>query len=183
MNQDELDFSINPCPLQTCLRCLNSWDGRPASSCPRCYPDTKGNPDPIILEDEVVEVGKSKRELTEDFIRFHEANKHIYADLKRIAEIMYARGFKKFSISACVERLRWEHPEKSDDPDYMISNNHRSFYSRLLACDLPQYRHWFRFLKCKTDNPIFYLYLREETGILDPIALFENDDEVLTPLS
>lgn len=135
----------------------------------------KPNHSPVPLAQPRCGHEKTAAELTADFISFHERNLHIYATLKEIATEMYGTGKTHFAIGACVERLRYLHPQETDGEGYMLPNAHRSFYSRLLACDLPQFREWFTFVRSKADNPTFHAYLREQTGVTDPVTAIQGE--------
>lgn len=81
-----------------------------------------------------------QRELTtaERFEQFHAENPAVYRVLCRLAREWIARtGRHQLAIATLVERARWEILLATNDPDYKINNNFRSYYARLLMAQEP----------------------------------------------
>jgi len=131
----------------------------------------------MIMTDQIFQKGQDYKEMTKDFIEFHFANLEVYEAFKTIAKQMHEKGYENFSMISVTERFRWEYAAKTTDKDFKINDKHGSFYARLLACDMPELRHWFRFKKCKADNPQFYEFLKQETGVADPVSIFISSKE------
>lgn len=74
--------------------------------------------------------------LADRFEAFHASNPHVYATLVRLAREWVRRtGRHKVGISALFERARWEIAIETNDPEFKLNNNFRSFYSRLIMVD------------------------------------------------
>lgn len=71
--------------------------------------------------------------MVDKFVRFHEDNPHVYCALRRLArEWINHTGRRKLGIGALFERARWDIAIATNDPEFRLNNNHRSFYARLL---------------------------------------------------
>lgn len=68
------------------------------------------------------------------FAEFHATNPQVFSELEKLANILIARGRKKFGIGFLFEVLRWEFYMNTDDPnsEFRLNNNYRSHYARLL---------------------------------------------------
>lgn len=68
-----------------------------------------------------------------DWLAFHKANRHVYAEFVRIlrqAKIQF--GWEKWSIQGAAEVLRWETSLRTSGGDFKIANAHLAYYSRLI---------------------------------------------------
>ncbi len=108
-------------------------------------------------------VGKNDYGLTRDFLKFHENNPDVVHGLMKIIREMDSG--RKLSIQTIKEIYR-------DATGIKVANDHRSFYARLLACKYPEIKDRFVFKRGHPDNPIFYSFLRKETGCGNPVAIF-----------
>lgn len=79
----------------------------------------------------------------EKFREFHEANPHVYRELRRLALQMKARGREQWGIAGIFEVLRWNRAMQTDAPDYKLCNTHRAFYARLLMEKEPELEGFF----------------------------------------
>ncbi len=77
----------------------------------------------------------------EQFEAFHAKNPHVYQDLERLAEQMFKRGRKKIGIGLLTEVLRWNFYLQTEDPnsEFLLNNNYRSHYARLLVDRHPEW--------------------------------------------
>ena len=93
---------------------------------------------------------KCEPEATMDdrFRAFHEANPHIYDNLRRLALDLVANGRSHYGIGSLFEVLRW-HYELSTDSDFKLNNNYRACYARLLMQEEPRLSGFFRCRKRK----------------------------------
>ncbi|RKZ99058.1 MAG: hypothetical protein DRQ46_00080 [Gammaproteobacteria bacterium] len=139
--------------------------------------DFNANKHPLVIVDPINQKGQDHKQMTKDFIEFHNANKAVYSIFKKIAQEMFDKGFERFSMISVTERFRWEYVEQTTDKNFKINDKHGSFYARLLACDMPELRSWFKFKRCKADNDLFYEFLKHETGVIDPVAIFISNNE------
>lgn len=84
--------------------------------------------------------------LEEAFIEFHGENPRVYEKIKRYAAEAIARGYKRFSISVLVERVRWSEMIE-EAAAIKINNNHRAYYARLWMRDHPEHPNFFEIRK------------------------------------
>lgn len=68
-----------------------------------------------------------------DWVTFHHANPHVYAELVRLARGANIRG-QKLGIGCLWETLRYSLTVDSDEP-VKLNNNFRSRYSRLIMAN------------------------------------------------
>jgi len=79
------------------------------------------------------------------FLRFHEENPRVYAEIVEIARLMKQRGVKVMGIALIFERLRWLHfIEVLTDEPYKLSNDFRAEYSRLIMYSEEDLQGFFR---------------------------------------
>jgi hypothetical protein len=76
------------------------------------------------------------------FLAFHQANPHVYAELRRLAIEAKANGAQKVGIKMLWEVMRWNQRRyiHTDDPgsEFKLNNNYPSFYARLLMESEPE---------------------------------------------
>lgn len=77
--------------------------------------------------------------LEEQFAAFHEANPHVYTELRKMALAMVQRGYRRIGVKMLFEVLRYRHAMTTSDPssEFKLNNNYTSFYARLLMCNEP----------------------------------------------
>ena len=78
-----------------------------------------------------------------EFWIFHFTNPHVYKLFCHFTRQAITRGYKRFSVSMVIERVRWETMVVTTDPDFKINNNHRAYYARLWMHDNPEYGEFF----------------------------------------
>jgi hypothetical protein len=67
------------------------------------------------------------------FMRFHDANPHVYDAMVRYSRELKARGKNKIGVEIILGRVRWDFTVSTvGDSEYKISNNHKPFYARLI---------------------------------------------------
>jgi hypothetical protein len=76
--------------------------------------------------------------LPERFEDFHEANPHVYDALRGLAMELVAHGRRRGAIAQLFEVLRWQYAISTvGDDDFMLNNDYRAFYARLLMSREP----------------------------------------------
>jgi len=83
-------------------------------------------------------------ELEQEFLDFHAANPQVYTYVKRYAAAARSVGYTKFAIACIWERVRWELMITTVGAEFVLPNNHRAYYARLLMRDDPLYEGFFR---------------------------------------
>jgi hypothetical protein len=86
--------------------------------------------------------GKTRLTIQEHFMRFHQANPHIYELVVALAWDERNNGAKRLSIAKLWENIR-KHIE-TKGLDYKLNNNFRSRYVRLIEENEPGLRGLFR---------------------------------------
>lgn len=79
----------------------------------------------------------------DDFRAFHKANPHIYTAIVDKCREARDRGFKRWSMDAILNVLRWDRSVKTHNDGFKISNNHRSFYAIMVENRNPDLRGFF----------------------------------------
>ncbi len=70
---------------------------------------------------------------------FHEANPHVYEELRRLALILRRRGHEHFGCKMLIEQMRWLWMEQTTDvAGFKLNNNYAAFYARLLMDNEPE---------------------------------------------
>lgn len=55
------------------------------------------------------------------------------------------QGFKHYSVTSIMERIRWETDQApTGDECFKINNNHRAFYARAFMARYPEHKGFFR---------------------------------------
>ncbi|MFI6270715.1 hypothetical protein [Micromonospora zamorensis] len=76
--------------------------------------------------------------IREQFEQFHANNPAVYKTLRWLARDWQRRtGGRKIGFPALYERARWELGLRTDDATYLLNNNYRPYYSRLLMAQEP----------------------------------------------
>lgn len=84
--------------------------------------------------------------LEEQFLKFHEANPHIYTLILRFSREAKAAGRPRFSMRAIFQRIRWYTAvETLDDsePRFKLNDHHTAFYARLVMAQEPEFAGFF----------------------------------------
>lgn len=89
--------------------------------------------------------------LFEQFRAFHEANPHVLHNIIRLCLDVRRRNHLHWSINGAFEVLRWSSLRTSDD-SFLLNNNHRAFYARLVPLVEPTLTDFFRFREQRFDN-------------------------------
>ncbi|WP_431881550.1 hypothetical protein [Micromonospora chalcea] len=80
----------------------------------------------------------SSAPIREQFEQFHEANPAVYKTLRWLAREWNRRtGGRKIGFPALYERARWELGLRTDGSQFLLNNNFRPYYSRLLMAQEP----------------------------------------------
>lgn len=67
------------------------------------------------------------------FAAFHRRNPQVYAELRRMALDLRARGFERYSIDALMHTVRWRSAlELGPDGEWKLNDHYTSRYARLL---------------------------------------------------
>lgn len=78
------------------------------------------------------EAPDAKIPLAVRFEHFHETNPHVYQELVMLARRAKRTGASKIGIGQLFEILRWRHMLSTHGDLYLLNNNYRAFYSRLI---------------------------------------------------
>jgi hypothetical protein len=93
----------------------------------------------------ILEIAKTyEYEFTSEFMRFLEANTHIYDAFEREALHIIARGFKHYSARTIIHVLR-HHSALSQEGEWKINNNVSPYLARLFAYAHPQHADLFEY--------------------------------------
>lgn len=104
---------------------------------------------PLSLEP-TVQVGRRATRQAE-FEAFHEANPHVYRELRRMALWAHGRGHRRGAIELFWNRLRWEAYAQTMGDVYKLNNNYKSFYARRLMAHEPALAGFFETRKSLAD--------------------------------
>lgn len=83
------------------------------------------------------------------FMRFHQANPHVYQIFKNTMIEAKEKGFNNIGIGFLAEVIRWNTNIKTFGDLYKIGNTYRAYYARLLMHDNPDYKGFFRTRRVK----------------------------------
>jgi hypothetical protein len=72
------------------------------------------------------------------FERFHAANPQVYSNLVALARQQKAFGRDHVGIGMLFEVLRWQHSLQTTGDDFLLNNNFRSRYARLIQQREPE---------------------------------------------
>lgn len=76
--------------------------------------------------------------ISEQFEQFHAANPAVYKTLRWLARDWQRRtSGRKIGFPALYERARWELGLRTDGDQFLLNNNFRPYYSRLLMAQEP----------------------------------------------
>jgi len=86
---------------------------------------------------DLVPVTQKGLNIAERFEVFHKANPHVYQGLRTIALALNRAGFKRYSMKAIYERLRFAVIETHGEP-WKLNNDFTALYARKLMEDEPE---------------------------------------------
>ena len=92
-------------------------------------------------------------DLDEAFGEFHRANPHVLELLVRLCREAQARGVRRLSAKALIERARWDLGVATDGEPYRLNNSHTSRYARLIADRHPELAALFEFRSLRAPPP------------------------------
>ena len=91
--------------------------------------------------------------IAEQFVAFHLANPNVYALLRRFARLVKGAGYDCYGISSIFERVRWHvQIDTVSEDGFVLNNNHRAYYARLLMHREPALEGMFQVRKLRIDN-------------------------------
>lgn len=90
----------------------------------------------------------SDRTIREAFEDFHRNNPQVYDALRRRALRAKSRGFKP-GIGCLFELLRWSHGMTTKGDEFLLNNNFRSHYARMLMDNEPDLDGFFELRKLR----------------------------------
>lgn len=71
--------------------------------------------------------------LMEQFVAFHNANPHVYAELRRLALELRAKGHRRAGIQMLFEQMRWQWYQRTTDVSgFKMNNSYGAYYARML---------------------------------------------------
>lgn len=89
------------------------------------------------LFDRIVAINAHGLTLEQKFAAFHQANPHVYTNLRRLALDAKRRG-RQVGIKMLYEVLRWQYAMQTSGDDFKLNNSYTSFYARLLMEHEPE---------------------------------------------
>lgn len=107
--------------------------------------------DDLIRQPERVE-GET---LTERFLRFHELNPHVYQALRRLALDLARNGRSRIGIGMLFEVMRWQRLVATTGEEWLLNNDYRAPYARLLMASEPELAGIFETRRSKADGHDF----------------------------
>jgi hypothetical protein len=107
--------------------------------------------------------------LKERFVHFHQANPHVYREIKRRSLILHDQGIRRFGIKAIFEAMRFDHAVRTGGDSYKMNNNHAPFYARLVMKTTPVLEGFFQIREQTSEGA------KEELSIrIDPPSFQEH---------
>lgn len=87
------------------------------------------------------------------FEQFHAENGHVYTLLVQLArQWKSTTGREKLGVAALYERARWEIAVRTNDPDFRLNNDYRSYYSRMIMIREPDLADLFELRRSAADG-------------------------------
>ena len=84
---------------------------------------------------------------------YHKKHPDVWKMFEEFTFQMINQGYKKYSVNAIFERIRWEKDVGGDGvTQFKIGNNYRAFYSRRFMKKYPKYEGFFRTRKQVSEN-------------------------------
>ena len=75
--------------------------------------------------------------IEERFRAFHDANPHVYHQLRDMALDLRDRGVTRYGIKALYEVLRYERAIATRGDEFRLNNNYTAHYARLIMDETP----------------------------------------------
>ncbi len=92
--------------------------------------------------------------LARKFWKFHRENPQVYLALKGMALKLQKAGVKSWGIGNLFERLRYDYAIKTRGDNFILNNNHRAFFARLLMREVPSLEDFFRTRDSEADGTV-----------------------------
>lgn len=86
----------------------------------------------MIMEMDQLGLFDEPSKLEKQFLKFHLANPHVYQLLVSFAREWRLKGKGKLGMAMLFEHARWVTCTQTTADDYVLNNNHRAFYARLI---------------------------------------------------
>lgn len=96
-----------------------------------------------------VEIGMTPQER---FEHFHALNKHVYVELRQLALEWVESGHDHCAIDMLFNVLRWQSGLRTKGDSYLLNNDFRAPYSRLLMTNEPRLAGVFETRKSRHDQ-------------------------------
>ncbi len=89
--------------------------------------------------------------IQERFEAYHDAHPEVYAVLVAFCDLAKRRGITKLGVSLLWERMRWSLTiERDSEVDYLLNNDFRSRYARLIMKREPEMAGLFNLRELRT---------------------------------
>ena len=88
----------------------------------------------------------------ERFWLFHNTNKNVYIELRQLALEWVDAGHDHCSIDLLFNALRWQSGLRTKGDPYLLNNDFRAPYARLLAKNEPRLANVFEFRRSRHDS-------------------------------
>ena len=75
--------------------------------------------------------------IEERFRQFHDANPHVYRQLRDMALELHSRGVRRYGLKALYEVLRYERAIATHGDEFRLNNNYTAHYARLIMDETP----------------------------------------------
>ena len=100
-----------------------------------------------------------------NFLRFHINNPDVFESLSKVAFDVFMRGYGRWSISAVMSVVRYNHMTTHDDlSSFKLNDHYAPFYARLLIEEYPNsFTGFFKLKKqkCRTEDKPILEHLKE----------------------
>ena len=86
-----------------------------------------------------------------NFQKYHEENKHIYEEFKKLAKMLISRNYKRIGAKQIFEYIRFQTMIIGND-GWKLNNSYTSDYARLFGEEYPHWSGYFQKRVCKSKN-------------------------------
>lgn len=124
----------------------------------------------FVVEETAGAEGDCEDEIQRKFEAFHRANPNVYSLLCVFGREVLTAGYKRYSIDALYQRLRWHiNIELRRDPNdpFKLNNNFRSRYARLIMKQEEDFRDFFELRIIKPEKAAQAARAAEEADAAD----------------